>query len=118
MSACEESSAKLSHALLAEYRKKQVIVLTAEKVKLETKLSNPSRLMNDCTFVGMDEEFFTPLGNLFKTCVMNAFDSMQSYVDPIVTKHQLQPWKEKAKRFFLHLWSALSKWNQRELWPR
>ena len=49
--------AKLSHALLAEYRKKQVIVLTAEKVKLETKLSNPLSLMNDCLFVGMDEEF-------------------------------------------------------------
>ena len=34
---------------------------------------------------------------------------MQSYVDPIVTKDQLQPWKDKAKLVFPHLWAALSK---------
>ena len=40
---------------------------------------------------------------------MEAFVSMQIYVEPIVTKNQLEPWKDKAKQVFPHLWSALSK---------
>ena len=85
--------AKLWHALLAEYRQKQVLVTKEQNVKLDNKLSNPSDLVNDCTFVGRDKDFFifTPLGDLFKSCIMDTFGSMQSYVDPIVTKDQLKP---------------------------
>ena len=99
---------ELSQALIAEYRRKQVAVVKAEKVKLDSKLSDPLTLAKDCTFVGTDKVFFDPLDDLFRTCVTDAFVSMQKYVDPIVTKKQLDPWKAKAKEIFPHLWSSLS----------
>ena len=54
--------AKLSHALLAEYRRKKVDLATSENIKLGSMLSNPSDLVKDCTFAGTDKEFFDPLG--------------------------------------------------------
>ena len=68
---------ELSQALIAEYRRKQVAVVKAEKVKLDSKLSDPLTLAKDCTFVGTDKVFFDPLDDLFRTCVTGAFVSMQ-----------------------------------------